>query len=57
MNFDLLNELMEQGMSEDFEEVLYDSSVWELIDLIKQLHLMCTDLDRFDELVSNTPEP
>ena len=51
MNFDLLNELMEKGMSEDFEDVLYDSSVWDLIDLIKQLHLMCTDLDRFDELV------
>lgn len=51
MNFSLLNALMEQGMSDDFADVLYDASVWELIDLIKQLHLMCTDLDRFDELM------
>ena len=51
MNFDLLNELMEDGMTEDFEELLDHSSVWDLIILIKQLHLMCTDLDRFDELV------
>lgn len=51
MNFDLLNELMEQGMSDDFEDLLDHSSVWDLIDLIKQLHLMCTDLDCFDELM------
>ncbi len=51
MNFDLLNELMEDGMTEDFESILFDMSAWELIDLIKQLHLMCTDLDRFDELM------
>jgi len=56
MNFDLLNELMEEGMSEDFEAMLYDMSAWELIDLIKQLHLMCTDLDRFDELMVNRGE-
>lgn len=51
MKFSLLNALMEQGMSEDLREELYDSSAWELIELIEQLHLMCTDLDRFDELM------
>lgn len=51
MKFSLLNELMEHGMSEAFEEELFETSAWELIDLIKQLHLMCTDLDRFDDLM------
>lgn len=56
MNFSLLNDLMEHGISEDMREALYDSSAWELIDLIEQLHLMCTDLDRFDELMVDRGE-
>ena len=51
MNFDLLNELMENGMTDDLRDWLHDHSAWELIDLIEQLHLMCTDMDAFDDLM------
>ena len=51
MNFDLLNELMENGMTDDLRDLLQCSSAWELIDLIEQLHLMCTDMDAFDDLM------
>lgn len=51
MNFDLLNELMENGMTDDLRDLLQYSSARELIDLIEQLHLMCTDMDAFDDLM------
>lgn len=51
MKFSLLNELMDNGMTEDVREALSEASAWELIDLIEQLHLMCTDMDAFDDLM------
>lgn len=51
MNFDLLNELMENGMTDGLRDLLQYSSASELIDLIEQLHLMCTDMDAFDDLM------
>lgn len=53
MKFSLLNELMDNGMTEDVREALSEASAWELIDLIEQLHLMCTDVDAFDDLMVN----
>ena len=53
MKFSLLNELMDNGMIEDVREVLSEASAWELVDLIEQLHLMCTDVDAFDDMMVN----
>lgn len=53
MKFDLLNTLMESGMSEVMYDKLRNADWEELIELIEQLHLMCTDLDRFDEVMLN----
>ena len=53
MKFDLLNTLMESGMSEGMYDKLRNADWEELIELIEQLHLMCTDLDRFDEVMLN----
>lgn len=53
MKFSLLNALMEQGMTEETVHAMYKSYNWELVDLIEQLYLMCTDMDAFDDLMVN----
>ena len=51
MNFDLLNELMENGMTDTMYSRLRGADWEEMCDLIEQLHLMCTDMDAFDDLM------
>lgn len=51
MKSSLLDYLMEEGMDETMYDRLRNSDWEEMCELIEQLHLMCTDLDRFDELM------
>lgn len=53
MKSELLDYLMEEGMDETMLDRLRNADWEELVELIEKLYLMCTDLDRFDEVLKN----
>lgn len=53
MKSSLLDYLMESGMDETMYDRLRNADWEEMLELIEQLHLMCTDLDAFDEVITH----
>lgn len=53
MKSELLDYLMVEGMVSSMLDRLRNADWEELVDLIEKLYLMCTDLDRFDEVLKN----